>query len=532
MVYLFRLDANERASTILAITISHLHQIGLHRQMVVSTMPIHEGEQFRRLWWCVYVLDRRISLETGLPFMIQDVNVDAALPLELSDNWLSRFKDSQLTVADLELEIQCEVSRKPVTPIPYLVTMVRYSRVLGKVWEALYGAKSTDTVSSPLVSEYLEYLVSETEAQAPASMAYNQDDETLAPVEGLEWWQIKQKMLMQIVRALMKIEGFMVLTIIQRWTYLRLAMRKPMLRQSLIPADVNEASNLENEVTCIHLARRIYDYFNCIPDRYPKMEFPFLHYLARTATLALGLIIKRHSFKEKHGSATLHIVRTLKRYCGQTWTSGKFIRSVVRLNHMAETVLGQNTSLVTGSSATDKSTVNSLDPLRQTDYSGLSASDKGTTDPMRRMVSTAAPHRGNAINTLAPSPIATSYSPQQQPDMDGTSPASGFTGLITADFDFEQAVNGSGFGYSRRLQPTTTTMLFPHAPTVHNPALHSWGGNSAGAGDAGFGMVETTQGHAQRQSEPRYNTADNVNNFDLNADWLQDLLGTGLDLAR
>lgn len=308
-------------------------------------------------------------------------------------------------------------------------------------------------------------------------------------------------------------------------------MRKPILRQSLIPADINEASNLENEVTCIHLARRMYDYFNCIPDRYPKMEFPFLHYLARTATLALGLIIKRHSFKEKHGSATLHIVRTLKRYCGQTWTSGKFIRSVIRLNHMAETVLGQDTSLVTGSSVVDKSVSNLRDPLRHTDYGGPSASDKRPASHIRRMASVAAPaHRGNPINTMAPSPIAASYSPQQQPDMGCTSPASGFTGLVTADFDFEQAVNNSGFGYSRRLQPTTTTMLFPHAPTVHNPALHAWGGNSAGVGDAGFGMVETTQGHSQRQSEPRYNSGENVNDFDLNADWLQDLLGTSLDL--
>lgn len=492
-------------------------------------MPLYEGEQFRRLWWCVYVLDRRISLETGLPFMIQDVNVDTAPPLELSDNWLSRFKDSQLTVADLEVEIQCEVSTKPVTPIPYLVTMVRYSRVLGKVWEALYGAKSTDTVSSPLVSEYLEYLVSETEAQAPASMAYNQNNETLQPAEGLEWWQIKQKTLMQIVRTPYghrSIHGLD--SIIQRWTYLRLAMRKPMLRRSLIPADVNEASNLENEVTCIHLARRIYDHFDCIPDRYPKMEFPFLHYLARTATLALGLIIKRHSFKEKHGSATLHIVRILKRYCGQTWTSGKFIRSVIRLNHMAETVLGQDTSPVTGGCVADKSTVsNSRDPLRHTDHGGLSASDKRPASHIRRTVSAATPpHRGNSVNTCAPSPIATSYSPQKQPDMSCTSPASGFTGLVTADFDFEQAVNGSGFGYSRHLQPTTTTtMLFPHAPTVHNPTLHSWGGSSAGVVDAGFSMVET-----QRQGDPRYNAADSVNDFDLNADWLQDLLGTGLDL--
>lgn len=330
-------------------------------------------------------------------------------------------------------------------------------------------------------------------------------------------------------------EGFTVLTIIQRWTYLRLAMRKPMLRRSLIPADINEASNLENEVTCIHLARRIFDHFNCIPDRYPKMEFPFLHYLARTATLALGLIIKRRSFKEKHGSATLHIVRTLKRHCGQTWMSGKFIRSVIRLNHMAETVLGQDTvekSLVAGSSVADKSTAsNSRDPLRHTDYGGLSASDKRPADRTRRMVSAAAPpHTGNPINTLAPSPLATSYSPQQRPDMSLISPASGFTGLVTADFDFEQAVNGSGFGNSRRLQPTTTTMPFLHAPTVHNPTLHAWGGNSAGGGDAGFGMVETTQRHSQRQSEPRYNGADNVNDFDLNADWLQDLLGTGLDL--
>ena len=33
-----------------------------------------------RLWWCVFVLDRKFSFGTGLPFAIQDSDIDADVP--------------------------------------------------------------------------------------------------------------------------------------------------------------------------------------------------------------------------------------------------------------------------------------------------------------------------------------------------------------------------------------------------------------------------------------------------------------------
>lgn len=163
-------------------------------------MSVYESEQFRRLWWCIYVLDRRLSFETGLPFVIQDVNVDTALPANLSDDWLAKFKGSQLTEKELASDIDLEISKEPMTPIPYLVTMVKYSQVLGKVWEALYSARATDMASSPQVTEYLEHLVSEIENQTPPSLVYNPSDSFGLPTGASSWWPIKQKMLMRMVR--------------------------------------------------------------------------------------------------------------------------------------------------------------------------------------------------------------------------------------------------------------------------------------------------------------------------------------------
>src|SRR6266511_5034433 len=107
-------------------------------------MHVFENEMFRRLWWCIYVLDRRLALETGRPFLIQDVNVDTALPLKLGEAWLNTHRESTKTSKELKVEIQMEISREPVTPMPYLTAMIRYSKVVGKVWEALYGASVTE----------------------------------------------------------------------------------------------------------------------------------------------------------------------------------------------------------------------------------------------------------------------------------------------------------------------------------------------------------------------------------------------------
>ena len=90
VLYLFRLDAHGSAEKVLALAISHAHHLGLQRERVVKKMPTFQGEMSRRLWWCIYLLDRRLAIETGRPFLIQDVNFDVGLPHNVSDEWLTR----------------------------------------------------------------------------------------------------------------------------------------------------------------------------------------------------------------------------------------------------------------------------------------------------------------------------------------------------------------------------------------------------------------------------------------------------------
>jgi hypothetical protein len=162
-------------------------------------MPVFETEMFRRLWWCIYVLDRRLALETGRPFLIQDVNVDAALPLKLGEDWLTSHRESTQTSKELDVEIQMEISREPVTPMPYLIAMIRYSRVVGKVWEALYGASMTELTSGPLINEYLESLLSKFQREVPPDLVYNPNEPFDIQFGASNWWEIKQKLLIHMV---------------------------------------------------------------------------------------------------------------------------------------------------------------------------------------------------------------------------------------------------------------------------------------------------------------------------------------------
>lgn len=95
-----------------------------------------------------------MAIESGHPFFIQENNTDTALPLDLSDEQLGRFAGRAETTKALECEIADELSEKHATAIPYLVAMIRYSRVVGKAWELVYGVKAS---SNQPVSHMIDY---------------------------------------------------------------------------------------------------------------------------------------------------------------------------------------------------------------------------------------------------------------------------------------------------------------------------------------------------------------------------------------
>ncbi|KAJ5742810.1 uncharacterized protein N7511_011211 [Penicillium nucicola] len=315
VVYLFRIDAHGSAEKLLALSISHSHYIGIQRYQVVEKLDIFESEMARRFWWCVYLMDRRLAIETGRPFLIQDVNVDIGLPRTVSDEWLSSCRGTSHLIRADDGAIE-----RSHTTVPYLIAMTSYSKVIGKVWEALYGASTAHSSPSLFLNEYLELLIMQSQKDLQPEFSYDPRQPGCFSSNGLAWWQIKQQLIMRT-----------------RWASLYLLIRKPMLQQ-IGSSHSLEAS--ENEVICMRLVRGIIDDFQNVPeDHNPKYTFPFLHYLASATIIALGLIMKQPSFRQNYGEMTLETARSLKIHCHKTWVSGKMARAVWKLNRMAEATL-------------------------------------------------------------------------------------------------------------------------------------------------------------------------------------------------
>ncbi|KAJ5699140.1 hypothetical protein N7462_001145, partial [Penicillium macrosclerotiorum] len=318
VVYLFRLDAHGSAEKVLALSISHAHHLGLQREKVIKRMTPFDGEMSRRLWWCIYLLDRRLAIETGRPFLIQDVNVDVGLPHNVSDERLTRHQ-----LEPHGPEVEEDIGESNMTKVPYLVAMTSYSRVIGKVWEALYGAVTSESTPSPLINEYLEHLARQSQKGLEKEFMCDPYKPEEYKTEGLAWWQVKQHLMMRI-----------------RWSSLYLLIRKPILQRVRL-CDSEEPEIIANEVICIRLAHRIIDDFSKVPEEHPKYTFPFLHYLTSATIISLGLIIKQPSFRGTYGTLTLKAARSLRKHCRKTWMSGKMIETVWALNQMADAVLTQ-----------------------------------------------------------------------------------------------------------------------------------------------------------------------------------------------
>ncbi|CAG8959452.1 hypothetical protein HYFRA_00001350 [Hymenoscyphus fraxineus] len=99
-------------------------ELGLHRResLFKAVLDEHERSQAINMFWSIYVLDRRWSFGTGLPFALQDADIDPNLP-------------------------------EPELSIPYLNVMIGYSRIGSKVWRSICSFKST-----PLNIEEIEFL--------------------------------------------------------------------------------------------------------------------------------------------------------------------------------------------------------------------------------------------------------------------------------------------------------------------------------------------------------------------------------------
>lgn len=69
----------------LGITIRMAQSIGLHAAHKEADLSLHEKEQRRRIWYCMFILDRLVALQLGEAVMIRDSDFSVDLPSITSD---------------------------------------------------------------------------------------------------------------------------------------------------------------------------------------------------------------------------------------------------------------------------------------------------------------------------------------------------------------------------------------------------------------------------------------------------------------
>lgn len=65
--------------------------LGLHRSPRRYPITNVDKETLRKIWWCVYILDRMLALALGRPLGINDIDCDVEFPVEVDDVNLSEY---------------------------------------------------------------------------------------------------------------------------------------------------------------------------------------------------------------------------------------------------------------------------------------------------------------------------------------------------------------------------------------------------------------------------------------------------------
>ncbi|MCJ1438816.1 hypothetical protein MMC27_008206 [Xylographa pallens] len=145
--YYFHLDDESQAYRITGLAARLCFELGLHRRDSLTKTFTTEDEIFWavRLFWSIYQLDRRWSFGTGMPFAIQDDDIDPLLP-------------------------------QPDARTPYLAAMVPYGRIASKAWKTIMAFESAGSEVRKDEIEFLDYQIEKWRATIPELLRYQHHD--------------------------------------------------------------------------------------------------------------------------------------------------------------------------------------------------------------------------------------------------------------------------------------------------------------------------------------------------------------------
>ena len=127
-MYEFHRDNEGTSWRIIGLTARLCIELGLHRRETYDAIQDEaERADTMLLFWSIYVLDRRWSFGTGMPFALQDSDIDPHMS-------------------------------KPEDRSPYLSAMIDYSGIASKVWRSIAASAISAKGGMPINKDEMNYL--------------------------------------------------------------------------------------------------------------------------------------------------------------------------------------------------------------------------------------------------------------------------------------------------------------------------------------------------------------------------------------
>ncbi|KAI1309192.1 fungal-specific transcription factor domain-containing protein [Xylaria venustula] len=216
-------------------------ELGLHRRDIVEKIKNEEERNLAvNTFWSAYVLDRRWAFSAGLPYVLPDEEIDPDLP----------------------------------SPYPFLVMMIRYSKLSGKVWRFVRHFDSEVTMDAPVDNiEDLDQLIKKWYNDLPKEVQLELSD-----------WEDLPQYLSPPVNSQKEYD----IQRLQIWTWLRYNQIRMWLHTPILHTHSSIMDNLRHAEVAVKLAKNTIRYLahlNNTTNVYRRMQIFYHQFLSSAITI-------------------------------------------------------------------------------------------------------------------------------------------------------------------------------------------------------------------------------------------------------
>ncbi|KAJ5719511.1 hypothetical protein N7493_007089 [Penicillium malachiteum] len=285
--YHFHTDDDAMAYRLIGLAARMCLEMGLHRRdALLKSFPSEDQwNEITRIFWTVYSLDRRWSLGTGLPFVIQDEDIDPNLP-------------------------------EPDSSLPYLRCMISYNRISSKIWYSGLGSEGTTDIRRDEIG-YLDYQILQWYKQVP-------DELKFYPVESPKNGEAASRG-MRRLRVLLYL----------RMNQLRILIYRPVLHSAA--SILEDRSHAQTVVDIAKDTVRVLTRLNQMSDIYRTQQITFNYFLvAALAVLFLAVCHAPSDFNRQVREEFYMALNLINGFSTKSYVSKRLWKTIKGLRKIGE----------------------------------------------------------------------------------------------------------------------------------------------------------------------------------------------------